>query len=117
MSKYLDRLKSGKQLPHELQKVQKPPFDSFCSSKGEHISEIQGAAATDLRLMVGEALAEVDRLGRPWPVRFLADLPAEDRNRLREIEKNIDSAVLAGDAVKVAGLLEEWRVLLLRRMN
>ena len=71
----------------------------------------------DLHRLVGEALAEVDLLGRPWPARFLADLSAEDRGRLREIERSIDTAVLGGDAPTLRDLLNEWRDHLQRHFN
>lgn len=44
MMGYLDRLKgavSEKQAPTVLQKLQKAPFDSFCSTQGGHVSEIE----------------------------------------------------------------------------
>jgi len=71
----------------------------------------------DLHRMVGEALAEVDRQGRPWPLRFLADLPQADRDKLRELEREIDAAVIAGEAVKLAGLLDAWRALLMLHIH
>ena len=71
----------------------------------------------DLHRMVGEALAAVDREGRPWPVRFFASLPAEDRERLRTLERDIDQAVLNNDAMALPGLLNEWRALLISRLN
>jgi hypothetical protein len=67
----------------------------------------------DLHRLVGQTLAEVDRIGRPWPARFLANLPAEDRQRLRELERDIDVAVLSGHKNTLTGFLEEWRELLL----
>lgn len=79
--------------------------------------DLQNAEPPDLQRMVGEALAEVDRLGRPWPARFLVDMPVEDRDQLRELEKRIDAAVISGDAVRLAGLLDEWRALLLRHLH
>lgn len=71
----------------------------------------------DLHRMVGEVLAEVDRLGRPWPTRFLVDMPAEDRDRLRGLEQRIDAAILSGDGVALGELLTEWRALLLRHLH
>lgn len=71
----------------------------------------------DLHRMVGEYLAEVDRLGRPWPARFLVDMPAADREQLLELELSIDKAVLTGDAVAVAELLDAWRALLRRHLH
>lgn len=71
----------------------------------------------DLYRMVGEALAEVDRYGRPWPARFLVDMPATDRDRLRELEAAIDQSVLTGDTLTLPSLLTEWRALLLRRLH
>ena len=41
--KYLARLKSEKQPPDVLQKLQEPPFDSFCSTEGRPFSEIAPA--------------------------------------------------------------------------
>lgn len=71
----------------------------------------------DLHRLVGQTLAEVDRIGRPWPARFLANLPAEDRQRLRELERDIDVAVLNGNAGVLIDSLNEWRELLLRYLN
>ena len=71
----------------------------------------------DLHRMVGEALAEVDRLGRPWPLRFMANLPAEDRRRLRGLEAAIDAAVISNNAAALPDLLTEWRRLLLSKLN
>ena len=48
MMGYLDRLKgtvSEKQAPTVLQKLQKAPFDSFCSTQGAHVSEIEAPGA------------------------------------------------------------------------
>jgi hypothetical protein len=67
--------------------------------------------------MVGEALAAVDREGRPWPARFFTSLPAEDRARLRELERQIDQAVLTNDAEALPDLLTEWRHLLLSKLH
>ena len=71
----------------------------------------------DLHRMVGDYLAEVDRLGRPWPARFLVDMPAEDRDQLRELERQIDVAADGRDTVKLTGLLDAWRALLLRHLH
>lgn len=117
MSKYLARLKSEKQPQSELPKLPKPPFDSYDSPEGVQFSEIQETTQPDLHRLVGEALAEVDRVGRPWPVRFFASLPEETRTRLRELETAIDAAVLSGDATVLPELLAEWKRLLLARLN
>jgi hypothetical protein len=48
MMGYLDRLKgavSEKQAPSALQKLQKAPYDSFCSTQGAHVSEIEAPGA------------------------------------------------------------------------
>lgn len=79
--------------------------------------DLQNAEPSNLWRMVGEALAAVDRLGRPWPARFLVDMPAEDRDQLRQLEQGIDQAVIEGDGVRLAGLLDEWRALLLGRLH
>jgi len=71
----------------------------------------------DLHRILGEALAEVDRLGRPWPARFLADMPAEDRDQLRELERQIDAAANGNDPGLLAGLLDAWRALLTRHLH
>lgn len=77
----------------------------------------QDATLADLQKIVGEALMDVDRAGRPWPARFLSSLPATDRDRLRQLEGDIDAAVINGDGAALPTLLNEWRSLLLSRLN
>ncbi|MFC1779505.1 hypothetical protein ACFLZU_04115 [Thermodesulfobacteriota bacterium] len=77
----------------------------------------EDATQSDLQRLVGETLQAVDREGRPWPARFLSSLPATDRDRLRQLERDIDEAVLSGDAPALTGLLNEWRTLLISRLN
>ena len=77
----------------------------------------QNATQADLQRLVGEALMDIDREGRPWPARFLSSLPATDRDRLRQLEGDIDAAVINGDAMALPGLLNEWRALLISRLN
>ena len=111
--KYLDLLKKRQNTPtHGTAKTALTTFYSKCSTQGRHFSGKQ-----DLHKLVGEALAEVNRQGRPWPVRFFASLPAEDRERLRTLERDIDQAVLNNDAMALPGLLNEWRALLISRLN
>ena len=83
------------------------------------ITEIstQDATQTDLQRLVGETLQAVDREGRPWPARFLSSLPATDRDRLRELESSIDEAVLSCDGAALPTLLNEWRTLLISKLN
>jgi len=48
MKGYLARLRAHdfeKRLPKDLQKLQKPPFDSFCSTQGRHFPETHPPAA------------------------------------------------------------------------
>lgn len=96
---------------------------SFSSPKRGELKSFQVSQYIDrnretvLDYMVGESLAEVDRLGRPWPSRFLLDMPAADQGRLREIEAAIDAAVIGGSREKLDDLLAEWRELLLNRLN
>lgn len=78
---------------------------------------MEGNLETDLCHVLGEILTEVDRLGRPWPRRFLIDMPAADRDQLREVEAAIDAAVISGAREKLDELLAEWRGLLLSRLN
>lgn len=80
-------------------------------------SRIQGNRETNLLQKVSETLAESDLLGRPWPSRFLIDMPAEDRRRLQAIEAAIDAAVTGGDRETLDGLLAEWRDLLLGHLH
>lgn len=75
------------------------------------------AEVVTLQTIVREALAEVDTMGRPWPARFLVDMPEDDRRRLRELGRAIDAAVINGDAEALPGLLERWRKMLLARVH
>ena len=66
MMGYLDRLKgavSEKQAPTVLQKLQKAPFDSFCSAQGGHVAEIEAPAPLWGRVAIlepGGRTVEVD---------------------------------------------------------
>lgn len=95
-----------------------PPGTVLHDVPTEVLPQLMGLVEVlDPHRLIGEALAEVDRLGWPWPLRFLADLPAEDRQRLRGLEQEIDAATVTSDAGKLAGLLNECRILLLRHLN
>lgn len=62
MMRYLDRLKkldSGKCAPCELPKLQKPPFDSFCSIHEAHFQKT--ALANDPKVGAGATAAPFDR--------------------------------------------------------
>lgn len=93
------------------------PLKPLKPAEGDLKIAAPDTARPHLRRRVDEALAEVDRMGRPWPLRFLADLPAEDRQRLRELEAAVDQAALSGDEAVTDTLLTEWRTLLLRHLN
>jgi hypothetical protein len=92
---------------------------SASSPSFQSVQNIQKVDAThaDLQKLVGEALMDVDRAGRPWPARFLSSLPVTDRDRLRQLEGDIDAAVINGDGAALPGLLNEWRSLLISRLN
>lgn len=64
---------------------------------------------------LAEALAEIDRAGRPWPLNFLARMSQEDRDRINDLERRMDDAAMAGDEVSVKTLVVEWREFLLDR--
>lgn len=89
-----------------------------CNNQPEVARKVaSGKAETNLHGLVSEVLVEVDRLGRPWPARFLADMPPLERERLRELERGIDAAVLANSSAVLSNLLNDWRQLLLSRLN
>jgi hypothetical protein len=83
------------------------------------ITEIstQDATQADMQRLVGESLDAVDREGRPWPARFVANMPTENRKRLRALERDIDAAVLNADKATLPVLLIEWRALLLQHLH
>ena len=77
----------------------------------------EDATQADMQRLVSESLAAVDREGHPWPARFVANMPTENRKRLRALERDIDAAVLNADKVTLPALLIEWRALLLQHLH
>jgi len=107
MNKYLAQLKSEKQAPRELQKVQKEDIAVFTVPKGREF--ISG--------MLADAIDKIDQQGRPWPSDSFESMPQADMDRLREIERSIDLAALAGDVEALEGDLESWSTFLLSRRH
>lgn len=66
---------------------------------------------------LGEALAEVDRLGRPWPRNFFDRMCQADRSYKMELERQIDATVLAGGQESLELLIDEWREFLFDRRS
>lgn len=65
----------------------------------------------DVFKMIGEALAEIDRQGRPW-TGFHGALTAADRRALRDAEAAVDAAALAGDYDGMTLALDSYKTLL-----
>lgn len=74
------------------------------------MSRHRGNAHPDLFTLIGEALAEIDRAGRPW-TGWRKSLTAEHCRMLKEAEAEIDRACLAADRAGVLAGLEQYRKL------
>lgn len=74
------------------------------------MSRHRGNAHPDLFALVGEALAEIDRAGRPW-TGWRRSLTAEHCRMLKEAKTRIDRAVLVGDRAGVLAGLAQYRKL------
>jgi hypothetical protein len=102
-------------------KVAKPcastPFATFTTFAPGKQSFKSNVSQVDVKRLLDDAVDEIDSLGSPWPARFLLDMPAEDRSRLREIEAAIDTSVLGGDGETLDELLTAWRDLVLSHLN
>jgi hypothetical protein len=111
MSKYLDRLKSEQQHPGELQKVQKAPSCSFCSTERRHITEKTPPTMQELSRLIGETLSEIDAAG-DW-TGWQESLTPRERQQLGGIKAKIDRLCLAQDRPGLLVALAEYRNLCL----
>lgn len=85
---------------------------------GETLPHMTGyVEPIDTRQLIGEALKEIDAMGRPWPLDFFAGLPEAPRDHLRQLLHDIESAALAKDVPGVVEALNGYRVELMRHVH
>lgn len=73
-------------------------------------------APPDLHRLIGETIAEIDRRGRPW-TGWRKSLTPEQRDRLRDLEADIDRAALAGDRRRLERALVNFKTEILQRKD
>jgi hypothetical protein len=122
MSSYLARLKSEKRLHDELPKLPKgqkrpdsvlpkPPkahFDSFDSGPCRRFQKNDEADPGTLHRLIDEALHEIDQVRPDW-TGWRRSLTPEQRDRLRDLEAEIDLAALAGDRRRLERALASYQ--------
>ena len=127
MSSYLARLKSEKRLHDELPKLPKgqkrpdsvlpkppkAPFDSFDSGPCRRFQKNDEADPGTLHRLIDEALHEINAARPDWNG-WRKSLTQEQRDRLRELEAEIDRACLAGDRRRLERALGNYKTEILK---
>lgn len=87
-----------------------PPFTTLNTLiPPEEILKTDEPATPDLHRLIGETLAEIDRAGRPW-TGWRRSLTDEQKKRLKDLEREIDQACLAGDRDGLTEALNQYAV-------